>query len=164
MKYRTTVNGQTYEIELTEDGQLLVNGEARSVDFQHISDTLYSALIDNKSVEALVEQRDGRYQVLMSGDQYDVEVLDERQVRLMRSSAGFAVSQGEITVRSPMPGLIVDVRVQEGQAVQKGDSLVILESMKMENDLKSPRAGTVGRIHITKGDTVEQNKVLLTLT
>ncbi|MCE7946707.1 MAG: biotin/lipoyl-binding protein [Chloroflexi bacterium CFX4] len=163
MKYLTTVNGQTFEIELDKDGRLTINGEERHVDFYHISEALYSALINNKSVEALVENQDGRYQVLLAGDLYDVEVLDERQQRLMSASGGFGVAQGEIAIRSPMPGLIVAVRVSEGQEVEKGQPLVVLESMKMENDIKAPRSGKVERIHVEKGQTVEQNKALITL-
>jgi biotin carboxyl carrier protein len=164
MKYQATVNGQTFEIEIMQDGRVTIDGEARSVDFRRISDSLFSALIDNESIEAVVERHDGQYQVLMRGDLYDVQVLDERQQRLMRTSAGFADSQGELTVRSPMPGLIVDVRVTEGQAVERGDALCVLESMKMENEIKAPRAATVERIHIARGDSVEQNKVLITLS
>ncbi|MFN7210123.1 MAG: biotin/lipoyl-containing protein [Aggregatilineales bacterium] len=164
MKYLTTVNGQRFEIELDKDGRLIINGEARQVDFQHISEALYSALIDHKSVEALVERHEGRYQVLIEGELYDVEVLDERQQRLMSASSGFGAAQGEITIRSPMPGLIIAVRVGEGEAVRKGQPLVVLESMKMENDIKAPRDGKVERIHVEKGQTVEQNKALITLS
>jgi biotin carboxyl carrier protein len=163
MKYQTTVNGKTYEIEINQDNQVTVNGEARAVDFRSISPSLYSVIIDNASYEVVVELRDGMYHVLMLGDMYDVEVLDERQQRLARAAAGFGVAQGEINIKSPMPGLIVDVRVREGDSVQPGQSLVVLESMKMENELKAPRAGTVSRIHVGKGDSVEQNKVLVTL-
>lgn len=163
MKYLTTVNGQQFEIELGNDGQLTVNGQERTVDFRAISQSLYSALINNKSVEALVENADGDYKVMLGGELYDVQVLDERQQRLMRASAGFSAAQGELIIRSPMPGLIVDVRVTEGQEVRKGDSLCVLESMKMENEIRAPRDGRVERINVTKGDSVEQNKTLLTI-
>jgi biotin carboxyl carrier protein len=162
MKYQTTVNDQTFEIEINQDGRILINGEERTVDFQMISDALYSALIDNASYEALVEQRDGLYSVLLLGDLYEVSVMDERKQRLARS-AGTAAVQGEITVKSPMPGLIVAVPVVEGQEVGQGDSLIVLESMKMENELKAPRPGTVLRVHVSKGDRVEQNKPLVTI-
>ncbi len=164
MKYLTTVNGQKFEIELDKDGRLTINGQARQVDFQHISEALYSALIDNKSLEALVERQEGRYQLLIEGDLYEVEVLDERQQRLMNASGGLGVAQGEVTIRSPMPGLIVAVRVGEGEEVRRGQPLLVLESMKMENDIKAPRDGKVERIHVEKGQTVEQNKALITLS
>ncbi len=163
MKYLTTVNGTTYEIEINENGRLTINGEDRAVDFQAMQAPLYSLLVDNASFEALVEEREGLLNVMMHGDLYEVAVADERAHRLAGSSTGFGVEQGEISVRSPMPGLIVAVPVSEGQTVNAGDPLVVLESMKMENEIKAPRAGTVAHVHIAKGDRVEQNKVLLTL-
>src|SRR4051812_13781669 len=140
MKYITTVNGQTFEIEINKGGHVVVNGNEHNVDFQTISASLISALIDNASFEALVEEHDGRYHVLISGDLYEIEVADERQQRLLRASAGFEMSQGEQSIRSPMPGLIVAVPVVEGQTVKQGEAVCVLESMKMENELKAPRA------------------------
>ena len=163
MKYLTNVNGQTFEVEINQDGRVTINGEERHVDFTTISDTLFSALIDNHSFEALVEERDGRYSVLMFGDLYDVEVADERKQRLLRSSANFEAAQGEITIRSPMPGLIVAVPIKDGQEIKQGDPLVVLESMKMENEIKAPRSGFVARVHVAQGDRVEQNKPLITI-
>jgi len=164
VKYLTTVHGKTFEIEIGQDGQVIVNGQPRTVDFARITDTLYSVIVNNESIEALVERRDAVYDLLMFGDLYEVEVKDERQQRLLNTAGGMAVGHGEITVKSPMPGLIVDVRVTEGQEVHKGQALVVLESMKMENELKAPRAGTVGRIFVKKGEGVEQNKPLITLS
>ncbi len=163
MKYLTTVNGQTFEIDINKEHQVTINGEECNVDFKMISESLFTALIDNASYEALIEERDGRYNVLMSGDLYEVEVADERKQRLLRSSSGAAVAQGEFTIRSPMPGLIVAVAVTEGQAVNQGDPLCVLESMKMENEIRAPRQGTVLRVHVAKGDRVEQNKPLITI-
>ncbi len=163
MKYLTTVNGQTFEIDINRGGQITINGEERKIDFQMISQSLFTALIDNASFEALIEEREGRYNVLMFGDLYEVEVADERQQRLRASSTGFEVAQGEIAIRSPMPGLIVAVLVVEGQEIKQGDALVVLESMKMENEIKAPRNGVVVRVHVAKGDRVEQNKALVTI-
>jgi biotin carboxyl carrier protein len=163
MKYLSTVNGQTFEIDINQEGRITINGEERTVDFQTISQSLFSVLIDHASFEALIEEREGRYNVLMFGDLYEVEVADERQQRLLRASSGFEVTQGEISIRSPMPGLIVAVPVVEGQAVKQGDSVCVLESMKMENELKAPRDGVIVRVHVAKGDRVEQNKALVTI-
>jgi biotin carboxyl carrier protein len=164
MKYLTTINGKTYTIDINQDGRVTIDGEDIDVNFTTISEALYSVIIDHASFEALVEQRDGRFNVLLSGEQYEIEVADEQQQRLLRSSGGVEVSQGELSIRSPMPGLIVAVKATEGQIIEKGDSLCVLESMKMENEIKAPRAGTVGRVYVTPGDRVEQNKVLLIIT
>jgi biotin carboxyl carrier protein len=165
MKYITTVNGEPYEIEIQRDGVVLVNGEERQVDFKSMGQhAIYSLIIDNQSFEAVVEVRDGQHNVLMSGDLYEVDVTDERTLRLAQAMGEATDPTGEVAIKSPMPGLIVDVPVESGQAVTKGQTLVILESMKMENELKAPRDGVVSRVDVGKGDSVEQNKVLVTLT
>jgi biotin carboxyl carrier protein len=164
MKYLTTINGKTYTIDINQDGRVTIDGEDYDVNFTTISEALYSVILNHTSFEALVDQRDGRFNVLVAGEQYEVEVADEQQQRLLRTSGGFEVSQGELSIRSPMPGLIVAVKVTEGQIIEKGDALCVLESMKMENDIKAPRAGTVSRVYIAAGDRVEQNKVLLMIT
>jgi len=125
---------------------------------------MYSLLLDHLSFEAVVEERDDLYHVLMAGDLYEVEVTDERSRRLASAFMAFGDSGGEISIRAPMPGLIGRVPVVEGQAVSKGETLVILESMKMENELKSPRDGIVHRVCVAAGENVEQNKVLVTIT
>ena len=164
MKYQTIVNGKTYEIEIIEDGRLLVNGEERELDFRVLREgELYSLLLDNHSFEAVVDGRDDLYHVLMAGNLYEVKVTDERSRRLESAFMHFGDTSGEVSIRAPMPGLIVRVPVTEGQAVSKGDTVIILESMKMENELKAPRDGTIRHVNVKAGDSVEQNKVLMTI-
>jgi biotin carboxyl carrier protein len=165
MKYITTVNDKTYEIEINQKNEVLINGEIREVDFHHdTSHGIFSLIIDNQSFEVVVEEKDDRYHILISGSLYEVEVTDERTQRLARATGGLASTSGEISIRSPMPGTIVAVPVQEGDAVSKGQTIVILESMKMENELKAPRDGVISRVNVDAGDSVEQNKLLVSLT
>lgn len=165
MKYQTIVDNEMFEIDINEDGRILVNGEERAIDFRALRQgELYSILLDHLSFEAVVEERDELYHVLMAGEQYEVKVTDERSRRLESAFMALGDVQGEYPIRSPMPGLIVRVPVQEGQAISKGDTLVILESMKMENELKAPRDGTVHHLYVSEGDSVEHNKVLVTIT
>jgi biotin carboxyl carrier protein len=70
---------------------------------------------------------------------------------------------GEFHLKAPMPGMVVSIPVEEGQQLEKGDVLVILESMKMQNELKAPRAGIVGRVRVKKGESVEQRQTLLSV-
>ena len=165
MKYQTIVNGETFDIDINEDGRILVNGEARAVDFRVLRrGELYSMLLDHLSFEAVVEERDEIYHVLMDGDLYEVEVTDERSRRLASAFMAFGDTGGEVSIRAPMPGLIVRITVGEGQTVSKGETLMILESMKMENELKSPRDGTIHRLLVSVGENVEQNKILVTVS
>ncbi len=162
MKYITTVNDEKYEIEINGD-VVLVNGVERKVDFKSMGKhDIYSLIIDHQSFEAVVEQRDNeQYEVLIIGDLYEVTVTDERALRLASATSHLTSPTGEVVVASPMPGLIVEVPVKVGQEVKKGQTVVILESMKMENELKAPRDGTVHRVEVQKGDSVEQNKPLV---
>jgi biotin carboxyl carrier protein len=165
MKYLTTINGTTFEIEIQNDGTLLVNGEKRAVDFLSYGDeALFSIIMDNTSYELLIEERDGEYEVLMRGKLYTGQVLDERAQLIASRRSSKMVDSGEISIRAPMPGLIVAIPVKEGQEVKGGQAVVILESMKMQNELKSPRDGIVQRISVELGQSVEQNKLLVTIT
>lgn len=164
MKYVATINDRAYVVEIGPDGRVWLDGEERRVDFQALGEeTSYSLLIDNDSFEGLVQEHRGRYQVLMRGALYQVHIMDEREQRLAKASSGFSPAAGEVAIQSPMPGLIVAVPVEAGQEVEAGQTLVILESMKMENELKAPRAGKVQAVHVKAGDSVEQNKTLVTM-
>ncbi len=125
---------------------------------------LYSLLINNQSFEALIEEHEGEYQVLINGVLYHVNVADERAKRLAEAAGAFATTSGEAVLKSPMPGLIVSVPVAEGDVVKKGSVILVLESMKMENELKAPRDGTISSIKVQPRQAVEQGQVLITLT
>lgn len=164
MKYITTINDKKFEVEIRNDGTMWVNGVQRTVDFLPLTDALYSLIMDNTSHEVVVEERDGAYEVLMGGRMYSSTVLDERAQLMKSRRGGLEADSGEISIKSPMPGLIVAIPVSEGDAIKAGQTLVILESMKMQNELKAPRDGTVQRISVKPGETVEQKKVLITIT
>lgn len=164
MRYVTFINDKKFEIEIQNDGTLLVNGEVRNVDFLTLSESLFSVLMDNKSYEVVMDETDGQYEVLIQGRLYTGQVLDERAQLLASKRSGAGADSGEISIKSPMPGLVVAIPVTEGQEVKKGQTLVILESMKMQNELKAPRDGIVQRISAQAGTSVEQNKLLVTMT
>lgn len=165
MKYYATIEGKTFEIEINQLGELCIDGECVEVDFQSIGGgSIYSLLLGNASYEALVEARDDCYEVLVQGTLYRVFVQDERMRRLARATRGFVPPSGEIAIKAPMPGLVTDVPVQEGQPVDEGSVLVVLESMKMENELKAPRAGVVSQVRVQSGQSVEQNETLMAVT
>lgn len=164
MKYITTVNDQEFIIEIDQEGQISVDGRPYAVDFQQLTEGgILSLLLNNRSLEAIVEERANGWEVLIHGELYSVDVQDERSYRLARARGTVAEITGEATIESPMPGLIIDVLVQPNQIVQKGDKVVILESMKMENELRSPRDGVVKRVYVEPGTSVEKNQVLATI-
>lgn len=163
MKYVTTINGKKFEIDIQKDGTLLVNGQRREVDFLALGPSQYSILAEHISHELVIEERDNEIEVLLRGRLYTGNVMDERaQLMAERSGAG-ALDSGELSIKAPMPGLVVAISVNEGQEVIAGQTIVILESMKMQNELKAARAGVVQRINVAAGQSVEQNKVLVVI-
>ena len=163
MKYITTVNGNEYEIEWNEEGEVLVNGEPYHISVIVLgSGDLISMIFNNRSFEAVVNspERDN-WEILMNGENYDIVVKDERAYRLARARGELEGDTGMVPTKSPMPGVIVNVLVEEGQMISKGETLVILESMKMENELKATRDGLVHEVKVTAGATVEKDAVLV---
>ncbi len=164
MIYVATIDGQTFEIEINTEGEITVAGDRLFVDFLEVAErSVYSLIVNGESFEAYVDQSEGGWLVVLRGQQYEVEVEDERQRRLRLASGRDLSQSGEFQLKAPMPGLIISIPVEAGQAVAKGDDLVVLESMKMQNELKAPRDGVISRIHVKAGGSVEQNQVLVTL-
>src|SRR5690242_21670567 len=164
MRYITTVEDKQFLVEIIDDKHVSVDGKVYEVDFESVNgQPVYSLILDGKSHESYVAAGDQDWQVLIRGRLYPVTVEDEREQRLRSAAGGGVAETGEFRLRAPMPGLVVAVPVSEGQAIQKGQVLLILESMKMQNELKSPRDGTAGRIRVKAGETVEQKQTLLSV-
>ena len=164
MKYVATSSEREILIEILDEHHITVDGVDYEIDFETISEqTVYSLLANNNSYEALIYESEEGWQVLLHGSQYVLLVEDERERRLRASLGGGPPENVDYHLRAPMPGLIVTVPVNEGQTVEKGDVLVVLESMKMQNQLKSPRPGEVSRVQVKPGDSVEQRDTLLSV-
>ena len=164
MKYIATVEDKQFLVEVIDEKHVSVDGKVYEVDFESVSgQPVYSLIVDGKSHEAYVAQGDEHWQVLIRGRLYPILVEDEREKRLHSAGGGRVAETGEFLLKAPMPGLVVAIHVSEGQAVQKGQVLLILESMKMQNELKSPRDGTLGRVRVRVGETVEQKQTLLSV-
>ena len=164
MKYITTLDGKEYLIEVIDEHHVSVNGRAQEVDFESVSgQPVYSLILDGKSYESYVYETEEGWQVLTRGRQYNLTIEDEREKRLRAAAGGGVAESGEFHLKAPMPGLVVAIPVNEGDKVEKGQVILILESMKMQNELKSPKAGTVGRIRVKQGEKVEQRQALLSV-
>jgi len=165
MKYVATIGDQSFEIEIQSDGGLLMDGQQLTADFQSVADQpVFSLLLDGQSYEASIHLADDAIQVLLRGQLFDVHVEDERQRRLRQSSGGQVIQSGDIHLKAPMPGMVIAIPVEQGQEVTSGDNVIILESMKMQNELKAPRDGVISRLRVKPGDNVDQNQVLLILS
>jgi biotin carboxyl carrier protein len=166
MSYVALVNEDSFHISVDAPDGVTVNQEQHVASMENIGGpSLYSLIVDNTSYEVHVEEREGGYRVLLLGQVYDVHI-EEEGARLIASARRSLLpsEDEELVIRSPIPGLIFDVTVQEGQQVSEGDILLIVEAMKMENELRAPRDGVVQATHVAPGDRVDKGTPLVTLS
>lgn len=160
---KAIVNKKEFSI-LSSEEQITINGSPLSWDFVKIKEGHFHILYQNKSYQAEVVKVDfvaKSVSLKINNNRYTVDVKDKFDLLLekMGISAGNA---GKVNnIKAPMPGLIINLKVAEGDTVKTGDQLLILEAMKMENILKSPGDGVVKKIKVKKGDSVEKNQVLI---
>lgn len=164
MKYIAEVDSLEFPVEILDEHHIRFGKEILEVDLAAVSgQPLYSLIVNGESFEGYVYPDEGGWQVLLLGCSYSVNIEDEREKRLRAPEASFTSPGREFTLKAPMPGLAVAVPVREGQQVEKGQILVILESMKMQNELRAPYAGSVARLRIKAGESVQQKQILLNL-
>lgn len=161
------VNGkESLKLELDKKNlnQGTINGSAYNLDLSKSAPGVYHILKDNKTfnIEVLdVIHSEKKFVLLVNGNRYEVELKDEFDLLLHSMGIGGANEKQTKEIKAPMPGLVLDIIAKEGGSVVKGDPVIILEAMKMENVLKSPVDGVVKSISISKGNAVEKNQVLI---
>jgi pyruvate carboxylase subunit B len=162
VKYIVSVAGREIEVEV--DGDLVtVGGSTRTASLRTIPGTPVRQLVIEGRPTVLTMRSAGRGQwsLGVGGDRWEAEVVDERTRHIRSLTAGAARQRGPAILRAPMPGLVVRILVEAGQEVAAGAGLVVLEAMKMENELKAPAAGTVGAVRAQPGEAVEKGQVLV---
>ena len=162
--FKVTVNKtSSFEVVQTEKG-LLVDGQLLNWDLVKLSEGYFHILHNNKSYTAEVVKADATAKTFtfkINNHLHTVEAKDKFDLLLEKLGMSNATSSKVNSIKAPMPGLIIDMKVKVGDTVKAGDSLLILEAMKMENMLKSPGDGVVKTVKVKKGDTVEKSQVLI---
>jgi biotin carboxyl carrier protein len=168
VRYLATLHAHTEKVavDVEDKGQgtllLTVEGKRHEVDALALDHGAVSLLVDQQVYDVEFDEVGEEVQVLVRGEVFRVDVADERSLRLRAGAAPLKV-EGRVTLTAPMPGKVVRVLVKQGEVVQEGQGLVVVEAMKMENELKSPKAGTVTEVLAREGTTVEANAKLLTV-
>jgi pyruvate carboxylase subunit B len=164
MRYLVTVGEREIEVEVDGD-RVTVGGTTRRATLRTVAGTpSRQLLVDGRpTVLAVRSAARGQWALGFAGDRWDAEVVDERTRHIRSLTAGSNAARGPATLRAPMPGLVVRVLVEQGQEVAAGAGIVVLEAMKMENELKAPAAGVVGTVRVVGGEPVEKGQVLVEL-
>ncbi|HET8810929.1 MAG TPA: biotin/lipoyl-containing protein [Flavobacteriaceae bacterium] len=138
--------------------------EPDSLDIQQIDKGKYHVLKNQKSFKAEISTSDfhnKKYSVKINSNTYEVIIFDELAMLIEKMGLSLGTTLKVNDINAPMPGLILDVDVQAGDEVKEGDSLLVLEAMKMENTLTAPRDGVVKSVSVEKGQTVDKNQLLI---
>ncbi len=185
MPYIASINDQSYTIdtgENTRQRDIRIDGSTHSIDWRQIAPLAadakgqvgeggqYSLIIEGKSYQVFArclnkpDEKDGStYEIEIAGQRFEVHVEDEHE-RAIKGSIESGREMSQASVRAPMPGLVLDVPLQVGASVARGQTVVVLEAMKMENDLSSPISGTIQEVRVSQGQTVNQGDVLVVVS
>jgi len=164
VKYIVTVAGREVEVEV--DGErVTVGGRTLPATLGRVPGTPLRQLSVDGHPETLVMQAAGRgeWAVGLRGERWELEVMDERTRHIRSLTGGADRQRGPGALRAPMPGLVVRVLVEPGQAVSRGGGVVVLEAMKMENAVTATAPGTVGTVHARVGQQVQKGDLLVEL-
>lgn len=161
---KVTVNNN-FEFNIdTANEALIVNGTATELDVLQLNDKTQHIIHNGKSynVEVVEINRPEKIaKIKVNGTVYDISVATQLDLLLKQLGMENLNSNKIAQLKAPMPGLVLNILVSEGDEVKKGDSLLVLEAMKMENIIKSPSDATVKKIEVAKGDKIEKNTVLI---
>lgn len=163
--YKVKVNEHlNFEVEQA-DQTFIVNGNAVKLDERALTHSNTTSVIyQNKSYNVEVVELNTPEKtatIKVNGNLYNLQMEDQFDLLLKQLGMDAAVSTKIREIKAPMPGLVLKIMVEEGATVQKGDNLLVLEAMKMENILKSTTDGIIKKINVTQGDKIEKNTVLL---
>ena len=161
MKLEIELAGRKRLVELSCDGARLharLDGKPVEADAVEISPGVYSILLDGQAFEVRVAPSPDGLRIHVAGREFAARVADPRA---WRGKHGYALeAEGRQQVAAPMPGKVVRVLVKQGDAVEAGQALLVVEAMKMQNEVKSPKTGTVEKLHVAEGQAVNAGEVL----
>lgn len=160
-----SLNDKKRQIKIVDDETLLIDGKKTNFDLTKLSNGVSLLKIDNKVYEVAEQNVEGENVVLLvNGKVYNTisrTLLQERASSLIEKA--MAQHSHKVVVKAPMPGMILKIKRKEGEAVEKGDSVIILEAMKMENEIKAPVSGIITELKIAEGSAVEKNSFLFSI-
>lgn len=165
MKLVAVLRGKTIPIEVSRTNStysLTINDKTFSVNSVRTGQQSFSLLVEGKSYEVGLEKQEHRYSIYFYNDTVYLDLYEARKFKATALGKK-SISAGPLTIVAPMPGKIMKIIAQENKAIAEGDPLLIMEAMKMQNELKAPRAGKVRQIHIQEGDAVSAQQILITM-
>ena len=163
--FKAIIQGHTFSITGDEDEKLIDNKPVKA-DILEYKKGKFHIIIDNcsYSAEVLMVDKETKTCIIKIGQSIlTVHLKDKYDILLQEIGLDIVAGKKVNDIKAPMPGMVLQVMVENGQKIKKGDAIVVLEAMKMENILKSPTDGIIKKIHVSMGDKVEKNQVMVNL-
>lgn len=163
-EFVVTVNNKKITVSLPEINKALINGVEFNFNLQNLTGSSYKFFVNHKSY-LITSRRIGSndFKLTINGKEIVTKALTSLQEKASVLLEAATIKHKSTIIKSPMPGLILKVKKKLGEDVKQGDSLLILEAMKMENDIRSPVSGKIIEIKAKEGQTVEKGIILLTI-
>lgn len=160
MSYIVKVDNQVFRVDVLKDQKgytAFLNGDKMRVEVAREEGNGLTLIVNNRAFVIVLESED---RIRVNSETYSVTVMDEQIQKLIKASPE-KFHKKEMAVKAVMPGLVIDVTVKEGDSVKAGDALLVVEAMKMQNEVKTPREGVVKKILVQKGKTVNSGDTLV---
>lgn len=161
-EYIVTIEDQKKEIKILDNNHVFIDGQKKSYELIRINHSSFLLKVNNRFFEARIQKIDTElYEISVNQNNFNTSIrtaLEEKAFKLISESQ--IGTSHLITVKSPMPGLVLKIKKGVGESISKGDSIIILEAMKMENEIKSPKDGVIKSLPVKEGLAVEKNSIL----
>lgn len=162
MKLRAEIGDESVDVELTDSGGEItaaIEGREYKLILSRPEPGVYLLKNDDSIYEVTVSDKAGDLNTVLNGIDTEIRIIDPRQFRGAGSSDG-AMNDGKAEIKTAMPGKVVRIIAAAGQEIAKGDAVIVVEAMKMQNELRSPKDGIVKEFHVTEGQTVAAGELL----
>jgi biotin carboxyl carrier protein len=175
--YAVTIDANTFTVVLISDREIEANGVRHVIDFVRLDELAFSLILDGKTYVAeritpqsskvnhfdMNGERKHAETVIVNGTRFAVQIDDQRSLLLKSLHKSAQNAGGILIIRAPMPGMISRIEIQVGDEVASGQGLLVLEAMKMENEIRSLTRGRIQSIHVDRGRPVEKGEALVTV-
>ncbi|MBI2756266.1 MAG: hypothetical protein HYX52_06120 [Chloroflexi bacterium] len=165
--FSVTIDGETQVVHIRREGEehlvRIGDSQERRARLDQVRGPLYALRLGERTIEVMLRRTGEETQMVVGGAACDAVVVDEARARLAKLAGASSVGTAKRELKAPMPGLVVKVLVQPGEATHKAQPLIVLQAMKMENELSLPHDGVVQHVGVEPGQTVEQGQVLVVL-
>lgn len=163
--YVVTYNDKSKEVKFLDNEFIIIDGIKKNYHLTELQNNKYLLSVDNKIYDAsLISNSNGNVEIFINNKTYKISVLTSLQEKALKLIQESEVSKSHQTnVKSPMPGLVLKINKNVGDKVLKGETILVLEAMKMENEIKSPVDGQISELNIKPGLAIEKNILLFSI-